>query len=109
MTKVNISKQEVSPPKVIGVTTTYVGNEIPGLNGKRVRIFAVLRGALRPDVNVDSDDSFVNDDYKLSRLGGVTKDDRLDVAPVKADGSTSFVHYDPRAIDLACFAHLKNR
>jgi hypothetical protein len=51
----------------------------------------------------------VNDDYKLSRLGGVTKDDRLDVAPVKADGSTSFVHYDPRAIDLACFAHLKNR
>jgi hypothetical protein len=95
--------------KVIGVTTTYVGSEIPGLNGQRVRIFGVMRGALRPDVNVDADDYFVTDEDALSRLGGVTKDDRLDVAHVRADGSASFVHCDPRAIDLACFAHLKKR
>jgi hypothetical protein len=31
----------------------------------------------------------------------------FDVAHVRADGSTSFLHCDPRAIDLECFAHLK--
>lgn len=94
--------------KVIGVTTTYVGDEIPGLNGTRVRIFGVLRSALRPAVDVDADDYFVTDDDALARLGGVTKDDRLDVAHVRADGSASFVHCDPRAIDLECFANLKD-
>jgi hypothetical protein len=94
--------------KVIGVTTTYVGDEIPGPNGMRVRIFGVLRGALRPSVDVDADDYFVTDDDALARLGGVTKDDRLDVAHVRADGSASFVHCDPRAIDLECFANLKD-
>lgn len=93
--------------KVIGVTTTYVGDEIPGLNGARVRIFGVLRGALRPEVDVDAADYFVTDDDALARLGGVMNEDRLDVAHVRADGSASFVHCDPRAIDLACFAHLK--
>ena len=37
--------------KVIGTTTTYVGEEIPGLKGQAVRIFGVMRGALRADVN----------------------------------------------------------
>lgn len=75
---------------IIGTTTTYVGDEIPGLNGARVRIFGVMRGALRPNVDVDADDYFVSD-----------------VAHVRADGTASFVHCDPRAIDLACFAGLK--
>ena len=94
--------------KVIGTTTTYVGSEIPGLRGQRVRIFRVMRGALRPDVNVDADDYFLTDDEVLARLGGVTKLDRLDVAHLRADGSASFVHCDPRAIDLECFADLKD-
>jgi hypothetical protein len=61
---------------------------------------------MRPVVNVDADDYFVTDDDVLARLGGVTKQDRLDVA--HADGSASFVHCDPRAIDLECFASLKD-
>ncbi len=64
--------------KTIGTTTTYVGSEIPGFHGQRVRIFGVMRGALRADV-----------------------------AHLRADGSASFVHCDPRAIDLECFASLK--
>jgi hypothetical protein len=68
----------------------------------------VMRGALRPDVNVDADDYFLTDDEVLARLGGVTKLDRLDVAHVRADGSASFVHCDPRAIDLECFVDLKD-
>ena len=94
--------------KIIGTTTTYLGDEIPGFKGQRVRIFGVMRGALRPDVNVDADDYFVTDDDVLARLGGVTKQDRLDVAHVHADGSASFVHCDPRAIDLECFASLRD-
>ncbi len=93
--------------KTIGTTTTYVGSEIPGFQGQRVRIFGVMRGALRADVNVDADDYFVTDDDALARLGGVTKHDRVDVAHLRADGSASFVHCDPRAIDLECFASLK--
>ncbi|RKI05690.1 hypothetical protein D7Y15_32815 [Corallococcus sp. AB030] len=92
---------------VIGIETTYLGNEIPGLNGKKVRIFAVLRGGLRPDADPDSNDYYADTDEKLARLGGVTAEDRIDAAPVNWNGSTSFVHVDPRAIDLECFAHLK--
>jgi Protein of unknown function DUF262 len=101
-------REEGGAMKIIGATTTYVGSEIPGFNGQRVRIFGVMRGALRRDVNVDADDYFLTDDEVLARLGGVTKLDRLDVAYVRADGSASFVHCDPRAIDLECFADLKD-
>ncbi|NVJ14305.1 hypothetical protein [Myxococcus sp. AM010] len=93
---------------IIGTDTTYLGNEIPGLKGKKVRIFAVLRGGLRPDADPDADDYYLDNDEKLARLGGVTAEDRIDAAPVRLDGTTSFVHVDPRAIDLECFTHLRN-
>ncbi|MBU8901039.1 hypothetical protein KRR26_36185 [Corallococcus sp. M34] len=92
----------------IGIDTTYLGNEIPGLRGQKVRIFAVLRGGLRPDADPDSDDYYVNNNETLARLGGVTTEDCIDAAPILPDGTTSFVHVDPRAIDLECFAHLRN-
>ncbi|WP_338869450.1 hypothetical protein [Myxococcus stipitatus] len=92
---------------VIGSTTTYLGNEIPGLKGQQVRIFAVLRGGLRPDADPDADNYYVNNDEKLARLGGVTAEDCIDATPIRPDGSTAFVHVDPRAIDLQCFAHLR--
>lgn len=87
---------------VIGTTTTYVGHAIPGCHGQRVRIFAVLRAG----VDIDSDDYLVTSDDALAHLGGVTRHDRIDVAHLRPDGSVSFVHYDPRAADLECFAHL---
>lgn len=93
---------------IIGTDTTYLGNEIPGLRGQKVRIFAVLRGGTRPDADPDADDYYADTDEKLARLGGVTAEDRIDAAPVLFAGSTSFVHVDPRAIDLECFAHLLN-
>ncbi|QRK07469.1 hypothetical protein JQX13_46930 [Archangium violaceum] len=92
---------------VIGTITTYLGDEIPGLQGAKVCIFAVLRGAVRPDVDVDAEDFYVNEDATLARLGGVTAEDCVDVAPLRADGSTSFVHVAPRAVDLECFTGLK--
>ena len=96
--------------QVIGSITTYIGDEIPGLRGDRVRIRAVLRGALRADVNVDADDHYVSDDAMLARLGGVTAEDRLDVQPwIAAAGRFSFVSVDPRAIDLDAFRDLAGR
>lgn len=92
---------------VIGTDTTYLGDEIFALRGQKVRIVAVLRGGLRADADPDADGYFVNDNTTLARLGGVTGEDRIDAAPIRADGSVSFVSYDPRAIDLECFAHLR--
>ncbi len=102
------STNQSDATRVIGTDTTYVGDEIPGLKGRRVRIHAVMRGALRADVNVDADDYLVDDDYALARLGGVTKLDRVDITHLRADGSSSFVHCDARAIDLEWFASLED-
>ena len=49
---------------VIGRTTTYIGDEIPGLKGQQVRIFGVMRGALLPGTDVDADN------YRLLRARG---------------------------------------
>lgn len=92
---------------VIGIDTTYIGNEIPGIKGKKVRIFAVLHGGLRPDADPDADNYYADTEEKLARLGGVTAEDRIDAASIRPGGTTSFVHVDPRAIDLECFAHLQ--
>jgi len=93
---------------IIGSVTTYVGTEISGLNGCQVRIRAILRGAARPDVNVDAADHYVDDDVTLARLGGITADDRVDVqAWIETLARFSFVSVDARAVDLARFAALK--
>ncbi len=93
--------------KTMGINTKYIGDEIPGLKGRHVRIVGVLRNALVPDVDVEAADYFVTDDHTLERHGGVTKNDRLDVVRLGANGRESFVHCDPRAIDLECFASLR--
>lgn len=67
---------------IIGSVTTYVGDEIPGFKGRRVQVFGVMRGALRPDVNVDADDYCITDDEILAFLGGVGPLDRVDVTDI---------------------------
>jgi hypothetical protein len=94
---------------IIGSTTTYLGDDWAAAKGSRVRICAVFRGRARTDLDVDASDrgdSLVMDNATLAQLGGVTKDDVLDVAYVHPDGRTSFVHFNARAVDLECFAHL---
>ena len=91
--------------KIIGTTVTYVGTEIKGLNGCKVRIRAVLRGAASPGVDVDAPDHYVDDDETLARLGGITDDDRVDVqAWIEKLGRFSFVSVDARAVDLSYFS-----
>jgi len=94
--------------KILGSTTTYHGTEHPYLKGHKVRIIAVLKGAARPDIDVDCPDcAHIDDEDDLARAGGVTADDRIEVQPwIEKEGRFSFVTSDPRAVDLACFRRL---
>ena len=95
--------------KTIGTTTTYTGTEHGFLRGQKVRIVAVLKNAARADIDVDGTDyDHISDEDELARAGGVTADDRVEVQPwMEEEGRFSFVTSDPRAVDLACFAHLR--
>jgi len=119
----------------IGTTTTYHGTEHRYLKGYQVRIIAVIKGAAAPDYDADAEGATtacdrreqtgrehrrcesegrhseggrnLTDEEDLVRAGGVTADDRVEVQPwIEKEGRFSFVSSDPRAIDLACFAHL---
>lgn len=84
--------------KILGTTTTYIGSEHSYLHGCRVRIVAVL----------NADGRFIKDEDALSRAGGVTAEDRIEVQPwLAAEERFSFVTSDSHAADLECFAHLK--
>ena len=45
--------KEAKMKQVIGLETTYTGNEHPYLVGYRVKVIAVLKGAARPDFDPD--------------------------------------------------------
>ena len=85
--------------KVIGTITTYIGTdrrEHPYLAGLKVRITAVLRAG-----DPDDENHFVTDDDHLTRLGGLSADDRVEVQPwLEKEGRFSFVASDPRVLDL---------
>lgn len=94
--------------QIIGSTTTYVGTEYSGLRGARVRIEGVSKGALRAGFNPDAEDSWIDDDEALWWLGGVGSEDRVEVRPwSELLSGWSFIVCVPRAIDLACFTHLR--
>jgi len=122
--------------KVIGTITTYRGQEHRYLTGHKVRVVAVLKNALlqkssgldlcsrvdehavgsavnplQPDLDPDGPDSaYLTDDDDIARAGCVTANDRIEVAPwIEKEGRFSFVTSDPKAVDLAAFAHLAKR
>jgi hypothetical protein len=93
------------PRRVIGRRTRYHGDEPPYLRGLDVAIVAVLKDALRVEEH-----AYLTDDDAIARAGGVTAFDRIEVAPfVEKDGRFSFATSDPKAVDLAAFAHLAKR
>jgi hypothetical protein len=94
---------------IIGAVTMYIGDEFPADRGERFRIVGVYRNALLPGVDIDAVGYRVSDNEQLVELGGVTKNDRVDAAYVHPDGRGSFVHTNPKAVDLALFAHLKDK
>ena len=101
---------EATMKKIIGSTTTCTSDEHRYLTGYTVRILAVIKNAARPDYDPDADDTYITDDEDLKRAGGITADDRVDVQPwIAKEGRFSFASSDPKAIDLACFAHLADK
>jgi len=100
--------------KVIGTVTKYIGTELPGLTGEKVLITAINRLEARPDYSYDDEhedpDHYVGTDEHLDSLGGITAADRVDVQPFSDRfNAWSFVHYNPKAIDLECFAGLADK
>ena len=92
---------------IIGTTTTYHGIEHRYLAGYAVRIVGVMKGAAAPDHDPEADCAYLTDDLEIARAGGIGVLDRVEVQPwLDGEGRFSFVSSDPRAIDLACFAHL---
>lgn len=93
------------PPKIIGATTTYHGTEHPYLRGLPVQILAVFK-----PIEADANEVLIlKSDESLAGAGGVAVGDRVEVRPwLEEEGRWSFVTSDPRAEDLACFAHLVN-
>ena len=86
--------------KTIGATTTYTGTDHPYLTGHRVKIVAIHHGVL---INPD-DYQILRDDDAISTAGGVDPStDLVEVAPVKGDGTPSFVTSDARVADLEMF------
>lgn len=87
---------------IIGLITTYVGEEHPYLHGRKVKILAVLR-----DIPGTDDHASFTTDFEVEAAGGVQATDRVDVAPIMAGRRPSFASSDARAIDLECFVHLR--
>lgn len=95
------ARSQRSAESVIGRTTTYRGIEFGFLRGTTVRIIAVIKNAAKPDSDSDEDGRYITDEEELSRAGGVTAEDRVEVAPwIEEEGRFSFVTSDPKASDL---------
>jgi hypothetical protein len=90
------------PSRIIGLRTTYTGDEHPYLRGEDVVIVAVLKNALCAEEH-----EILKTDDEIRADGGVTCNDRIEVAPfIREEGRLSFVTSDPRATDLTAFSHL---
>ena len=100
----------MSNDTIIGTTTTYDGTEHPYLRGYPVRIVAILHnGDAEPDADGEIPGyEHLDNDTDIARYGGVTANDRVEVAPwLEKEQRFSWVTSDPRAIDLAVFARLR--
>jgi len=87
----------------IGVETVYIGTELPELRDQRVNICAILHDALLMDGDAHY---YVLSETVLQWMGGVTARDRVEVVRVRDDNTPGILHFAPRAVDLAHFAHL---
>ena len=97
--------------EIIGSVTAYHGQEHSYLRGFEVRIVAVLHNGAMPG---DDDGEIpgyqrLECDADIARFGGVTANDRIEVAPwIATEGRFSWATSDARATDLAAFEHLRS-
>lgn len=86
----------------IGSIATFNGVSHPYLNGYRVRVECVLKGAKATSFDSDVDEYYrIDDADELARAGGITYEDVVIVAPwVEKAGRFSFVTSDVDADEL---------
>jgi hypothetical protein len=102
-----VANPEAAMAKILGSITTYHGTEHPYLRNCKVRIVGVMKRAAAPDYDPERDGSYLRDEDEITRAGGVTADDRVEVQPwLEGEQRWSFVSSDPRAVDLAIFGEL---
>ena len=88
--------------KIIGKVTEYTGTEFGFLRKIPVKIIAVFKGAANPERD---EYEYIDDDDALERAGGISAQDRVEVAPwIVQEGRFSFATSDPLAKDLAYLA-----
>ena len=93
--------EAVTPIKIIGAVTRYLGTEHAYLQGHMVRIVAVHRGVL----NSPDDYQILRDDEAIAAAGGVDADaDIVEVVPVHPDGRVSWVTSNACVGDLKQFS-----
>ena len=86
--------------KIIGSVTRYLSNEHPYLQGVRVMVIAIHHGALTSPDRYE----ILRTDVDIAAAGDVDPDaDLVEVAPMKGDGTPSFVTSDARVADLELF------
>ena len=94
--------------QVIGTVTTYRSTdagEHAYLNGYQVKIVAILRAG-----DPDAADHLVQDDDHLAQVGGLRREDRVEVAPyLETKARYSFATSDARVCDLEDFERLLGR
>jgi len=82
-------------PRIVGWSGIYQGRGHAALYGKRVNVVAVRKQLPPPEepLRITSND-------ELAALGGIGKDDRVDVAPALADGTFGDVVADVAVQDI---------
>jgi hypothetical protein len=95
--------------KILGSITTYAGIEHAYLRDHKVRIVGVLKRAAQFNYIPERDAAYLTDESEVALAGGVTIDDRIEVQPwLEEEQRWSVVSSAARAVDLACFSHLRN-
>lgn len=96
MARSNAERKGDTMKKVIGTIHTYKGTEYGYLKDTK----CLVRAVFKMDVDPDSDDSSLYDDFDINKAG-ILPTDRVEVAPwIEEEGRFSFVTSDPLAADL---------
>ena len=90
-------KPKLPADAIIGAETICRGGN-PYIDGRRVVILAVWKGALLPGFDRDSEDAYVRDDEHLKRVGGLQAGDEIEVQTCERGQH----HISAGTVDVAC-------
>ena len=90
-------KPKLPADAIIGAETICHGGN-PYIDGRRVVILAVWKGALLPGFNRDGEDVYIRDEEHLRRVGGLQAGDDVEVETCERGQH----HISAGTVDVAC-------